>query len=672
MVAGTLPASKDAPEMDLAPAGFRHGRRPRCEHGLQGAERLEARTLLSAVPGGPAPTGIERVLWHGRAAEARVDQWVGRLAVAPISGHNAVPRGGAVLQGSLSASHPGWRATALAGGFFALSTPGAAPQTVARWAAQTPAVATLEPDRVFHAASVPNDPLFATQWNLLNVGTIGNDIQAAKAWGITTGSRSVVVGVVDSGIDITHPDLAANIWTNPGETPGNGIDDDHNGYVDDVHGWNFVDNTNNVADVYGHGTHVAGIIGAVGNNGTGVTGIDWQVSLMALKFQDSRGIGFTSSMLAALNYATMMRRDRGINVVATNNSWETSSGPSMVVANAIRAQGHAGIMFVAAAGNNATNNDATPRYPGSYRLPNVITVAALNTTDSLASMSNYGATSVDLAAPGSLIQSTFPGGTYGILSGTSMAAPQVTGVVALLAAAKPGITVAEARTAILGSTTPAASLAGKTVTGGRLNAGAALESLGIAPVPPAPQPPLSVPVPPSPASPALPFSDSFNRPNGPVAGAWTQPVGRIAISGNTAVSVSGGNAVMVLRDVVTADVHLRAWVSVRPITGMGVGLVARYGGPGDGNMYLGRLVKRPAGYAAQIWVSDHGVWRLLSMRAAPRGSGLLQFDVVGNRLTLHCNGRVLLDIRDNSITHPGSVGGRTTGIGNRFDNVVAF
>jgi hypothetical protein len=156
-----------------------------------------------------------------------------------------------------------------------------------------------------------------------------------------------------------------------------------------------------------------------------------------------------------------------------------------------------------------------------------------------------------------------------------------------------------------------------------------------------------------------------------VAGAWTQPVGRIAISGNTAISVSGGNAVMVLRNVVTADVHLRAWVSVRPITGMGVGLVARYGGPGDGNMYLGRLVKRPAGYAVQIWASDHGVWRLLGMRAAPRGSGLLQFDVVGNRLTLHYNGRALLDIRNNSITRPGGVGTRITGIGSRFDNFVA-
>jgi hypothetical protein len=416
---------------------------------------------------------------------------------------------------------------------------------------------------------------------------------------------------------------------------------------------------------------VAGIIGAAGDNGMGVAGIDWQVSLMALKFEDSRGIGFTSSMLAALNYATMMRRDHGINVVATNNSWETSSGPSLVVENAIRAQGDAGITFVAAAGNNATNNDAIPRYPGSYRLPNVITVAALNTTNSLASMSNYGATSVDLAAPGSLIQSTFPGGTYGILSCTSIAAPQVTGVVALLAAAKPGITVAEVRTAILGSTTPFAALAGKTVTGGRIDAAAALESLGIAPIPPAPQPPPSTTVPPAPASPSLPFGDSFNQSNGPVAAAWDQPVGRVAISTNTAISLAGGNSLMVLRGVSAADAHLRTRVSVRPVAGMAVGLVARYGGPGDNGMYLGRLVKRPLGYAAQIWVNSHGTWSLLGMRAAPRGSGLLQFDVVDDRLTLQFNGKILVDLRNTAIRGTGSVGVRTTGIGNRCDDFLA-
>jgi len=502
-----------------------------------------------------------------------------------------------------------------------------------------PAMPSLEPPLVFRAATVPSDPLFANQWNLQNVGqysgSSGNDIRATTAWTVTTGSRSVVVGIVDSGIDIAHPDLAANIWTNPGEIPGNGIDDDHNGYVDDVHGWNFVDNNNDVSDAYGHGTHVAGIIGAMGNNGVGVTGIAWQVSLMALKFEDGRGVGSTSAMLAALNYATMMRRDHGINIVATNNSWQTSTGPSVVVANAIRAEGDAGITFVTAAGNNASDNDATPRYPGSYRLPNVITVAALSTANSLASMSNYGATTVDLAAPGSLIESTFPGGTYGILSGTSMAAPEVTGVVALLASARPGITVAEVRTAILGTTHPVAALTGKTVTGGRLDAAAAL---GIAPAASAP---------------------------------WAQPVGHIAISPNTAVSLAAGTSVMVLEGASAANVHLQTTVSVRPVPGMAAGLVARYGGPGDTGMYLGRLVKRPLGYAAQIWVNSHGTWMLLGMRAAPGGSGLLQFDVVDNRLTLQFNGRILVDLHNSAIMRAGLVGLRTNGSGNRCNDFLA-
>jgi subtilisin family serine protease len=497
----------------------------------------------------------------------------------------------------------------------------------------------VESAPAFHAVTVPNDTLFATQWNLRNVGqysgSAGNDIRATTAWEIATGSRSVVVGIVDSGIDITHPDLAANIWTNPGEIPGNGLDDDHNGYVDDIHGWNFVDNNNDVSDAYGHGTHVAGIIGATGNNGVGVAGVAWQVSLMALKFEDSRGVGSTAAMLAALNYATMMRRDHGINIVATNNSWQTSTGPSVVVANAIRAEGDAGITFVTAAGNNASDNDATPRYPGSYRLPNVITVAALGTTNSLASISNYGATSVDLAAPGSLIESTFPGGSYGILSGTSMAAPEVTGVVALLASARPGITVAEVRAAILGSTTPVAALAGKTITGGRLDAAGAL---------------------------GIPRTASAT---------WAQPVGRMAISANKAVSLAAGTSLMVLEGVSAANVHLQTMVSVRPVTGMAAGLVARYGGPGDNGMYLGRLVKRPFGYAAQIWVNSHGTWMLLGMRATPRGSGLLQFDVVDNRLTLRFNGSILVDLQSSAITRAGTVGLRTTGGGNRCDDFLA-
>lgn len=643
--------------MDRSRARIRRKHQPAGDRRLGGPEQLEARSLLSGLSVLPTPTAdFESIQWRGHAVEARVDQWVGRLAVSQLgdlAGAKAAA-GSPVLVDPLAACHPGWHATSLGNGFFSLTTPGAARYAVLDWAAHTKAVARLEPDLAIRTASWPTDPLVSSQWNLKNTGqyaaTVGNDINAAQAWSMTTGSRNVVVAVIDSGIDLTHPDLAANIWTNPGDAAGNAVDDDRNGYQNDIHGWNFVDNNNQVSDGYGHGTHVAGIIGAVGNNGIGVTGISWQVSLMALKVQDSRGIGYTSSIIKAINYVTMMRRDHGINIVAVNASWEAAAGFSVVVQEAIRAVGNAGVTFVAAAGNQASNNDAIPHYPGNYRLPNVIAVAALSTTNTLASMSNYGGTTVDLAAPGSLIQSTFPGGAYGILSGTSMAAPQVTGVVALLAAVKPGITVAEVRAAILGTTTPVASLAGKVAAGGRLNAGAALASLGI--VLPTPVPPAATPLPQPKAS-------------------WVQAVGRIAVSANTAISTSGGNSVMVLRGVSAADVHLRATVATRAVVGQAVGLVARYGGPGDANMYLGRLVKRPAGFAAEIWRNVGGVWRLLAARAAPRGGGLLGFDVVGSSLTLSFNGRTLLQVHDSAITRPGSVGVRITGAGNRFDTFVA-
>jgi len=483
----------------------RSSRQRRAAGRAAGPEQLEGRQLLTAAPADVAE--VQTIQWQGCGIEVMADRWVGQLT-APDRG---VPAGGRVLETVLAAAHPDWQATALGGGSFALVAPAAAPDTVLGWASSTASVSRLEPDLAFRGTAVPNDPSFSAQWALSssgqNGGTIGADIRATQAWDVTTGSRAVVVGIVDSGIDVTHPDLAANIWTNPGEIPGNGIDDDANGYVDDVHGWNFFDNTNVVDDGFGHGTHVAGIVGAVGNNGTGVTGVNWQVSLMALKFQDSRGIGSTSSVLAALNYATMMRRDHGINIVATNNSWQSVAGFSQLVQNAIQAEGDAGITFVAAAGNNSSDNDATPRYPSNYRLPNVITVAATDGTNGLAGLSNYGATTVDLGAPGIMIRSTFPGGLYGSLSGTSMAAPQVTGVFALLAAAKPGISVADTRAAILGSTTPVAALAGKTVTGGRLNARAALDALGLPPgflpAPASTPTPLPTTVPAPPAAPVV-------------------------------------------------------------------------------------------------------------------------------------------------------------------------
>lgn len=300
-------------------------------------------------------------------------------------------------------------------------------------------------------------------------------------------SQPPVVAVIDSGIDVSHPYLAANIWTNPGEVAGNGVDDDRNGYVDDIHGWNFVDNTANVQDGYGHGTHVAGIVAAAGTAGVSTAGIGWNVSLMALKFQDNTGLGFTGAAIAGIQYATMMRRDFGVNVVAINVSWGGTTGTSTMLQDAIRAAGDAGITFVAAAGNSASDSDVVARYPSGYDLSNVIAVAATGWDGSLAGFSNYGATTVDLGAPGAAIYSTLPGGRYGYLSGTSQATPHVSGAVARLAAAKPGITVAEVRTALFATVDKLPSLAGRVATGGRLNVFAALASVGdaslVAPAP---------------------------------------------------------------------------------------------------------------------------------------------------------------------------------------------
>ena len=416
---------------------------------------------------------VQQIQWNGQTVEARLDHWNGRLATGPQQ-TAALP--------ALPPASSTWSETSLGNGFFSLTTPGASRQDVLAWAARTPGSDSFEPDFVLQASSIPNDPGFTSQWGLSNTaiggyGLVGADIHATQAWDVTTGSQSVVVAVIDSGIDLTHPDLAANIWTNPGETQGVGIDGDHNGYVNDMHGWNFVENNNNVQDGYGHGTHVSGIIGAVGNNGIGVAGINWQVSIMPLRIYDNYGGSDTGRAIAAINYATMMRRDHGANIVAINASWGGGTGASMMLQDAIRAAGDVGITFVAAAGNSGINCDVSPLYPICFHLPNVISVAATDRYDNLAGFSNYGAATIDLGAPGVGIYSTRPNGTFGSMSGTSQAAPQVSGVVALLAAAKPGITVAQIRAAILGSVDPVPGLAGKTVTGGRLDAAAALASL---------------------------------------------------------------------------------------------------------------------------------------------------------------------------------------------------
>lgn len=315
---------------------------------------------------------------------------------------------------------------------------------------------------------VPNDSRVNEQWSL-------KSMSAYQAWTYNTGSKDVVVAIIDSGIDLTNKDLKNNIWTNPGEIAGDGIDNENNGYVDDVHGWNFNNNTNNVQDGYGHGTHIAGIIGAEGNNGVGVAGINWHVSLMALKFFDDKGVGWTSGALSAMDYILMMRNTYHINIVVANVSWGGGIGFSNTLYNKISQLNDSGILLTAAAGNNGSDNDITARYPSCFDIDNVISVGALGYTGTyLASYSNYGATSVDLAAPGGAILSTIPWNNYGYMSGTSMAAPQVAGAVALLNAVKPGISINEVKNAIFSSVDKIPELFGKVATNGKLNVAAAV------------------------------------------------------------------------------------------------------------------------------------------------------------------------------------------------------
>jgi len=310
--------------------------------------------------------------------------------------------------------------------------------------------------------------------------------QAEKAWAAElTGSRDVYVGIVDEGVDFNHPDVAANMWVNPFDLPGDGLDNDGNGYADDVRGWDFYSNDASVFDGTGddHGTHVAGTIGGVGGNGAGVAGVSWNVTMIPTKFLGTDG-GTTTAAIKALDYLTDLKTRHGLNIVASNNSWG-GGGYSSALHSAIIRGANAGILFVAAAGNSAVDTDVTANYPSNYSTlvgtsttraaayEAVISVAALTSTGGLASFSNYGATTVDIAAPGASINSTLPGGGYGAYSGTSMASPHVAGTVALLAAARPDATAADIRGAILATARATSSLAGRTVTGGRLDVAAA-------------------------------------------------------------------------------------------------------------------------------------------------------------------------------------------------------
>jgi hypothetical protein len=406
-----------------------------------------------------------------------------------------------------------------------------------------PHVAYFEADASVRAQALPDDLRFPEMWNLHNTGQSGGraraDMGTVAAWDLTTGSSRVVVGVIDSGVDVTHPDLYANIWINQREIrpelrsalvdvdddglftfrdlndPANaalvqdanlngyidaedlladprwadGRDTDGNGFVDDLFGWDFRNHDNLPADDFRHGTHVAGIIAAQGNNGLGVTGVNWTSSLMVLKFLDETNSGDLSDAIAALNYVTMMRTQFAANVRVTNNSWGYLGESSVNLRAAIKASGSAEILFVAAAGNGdilnrGLDNDHEPLrafYPASEDLDHVVSVAATDANDRLASFSNFGLQRVHIGAPGVGILSTEPNGLYTLRNGTSMAAPHVSGTAALIWSLVPEATVQEVREAILFSGDPIAALQGKLASGGRLNAYNALMLDTVAP-----------------------------------------------------------------------------------------------------------------------------------------------------------------------------------------------
>lgn len=335
---------------------------------------------------------------------------------------------------------------------------------------RNPDVLYAEPNYLLYADVNPNDTNFPDLWGLHNTGQAGGtpdaDIDAPQAWDLTTGSSTVVVAVIDTGIDYTHPDLAANMLqleTNCSD----GVDNDGNGFVDDCFGIDTLNGDSDPMDDNEHGTHVAGTIGAVGNNNQGVVGVNWTVRLLACKFLGADGSGSTSGAIDCLDYLEMMK-DRGVNLVATNNSWG-GGGSSLALRDAIDSHRLDEILFIAAAGNESTDNDLAPHFPSNYYLPNIISVAATTRQDARASFSNFGRQTVHLGAPGQDIKSTTPGNTYSIFSGTSMATPHVTGVAALLKAQDATRDWKEIRNLILAGGDARSDL-NSTVTRRRLNA----------------------------------------------------------------------------------------------------------------------------------------------------------------------------------------------------------
>jgi subtilisin family serine protease len=320
----------------------------------------------------------------------------------------------------------------------------------------------------------PNDPLFGDLYGL-------TQMDAQSAWDVTTGSSNVIVAVVDTGVYYNHADLIGNIAVNPGEVPSNGIDDDANGYIDDYFGYDFYDQDGDPVDQNGHGTHCAGIVGATGDDGSGIVGINWEVGILPVRALGANGGGSDADVAAGIQFAV----HRGASVISLSLGGPSSSA---VLDNAIQYARDAGVLVVAAAGNDADNNDIFPSYPANSPSENIVAVAATDSSDRLASFSNYGASSVHVAAPGSRILSTYLANQFVTMSGTSMATPYVAGLAALMKSVNPSLSYAELKYVLMASSDPRTELQGKVASNGRVNAYRAVMSAASGDIPPAPTP----------------------------------------------------------------------------------------------------------------------------------------------------------------------------------------
>jgi subtilisin family serine protease len=341
---------------------------------------------------------------------------------------------------------------------------------------ENPNIEVIEPNYIYRASRTPNDPMLGQLWGMNNIGqadsekhqgVAGMDIGAIQAWDIETGSKDVVIAVIDTGVDYTNPDLAPNMWTNDAERDGQaGVDDDNNGVIDDIYGFNAVTGGGDPKDDHGHGSHCSGTIGAKGDDGKGIVGVNWNTRIMAVKFLDKNGSGTLENAIKGIDYATKM----GAKIMS--NSWG-GGGDSQTLKEAIERANTAGALFVAAAGNESNNNDSSPSYPASYQVPNVLSVAAVDNKGQIASFSNYGKNSVHVGAPGVNIVSTTTSG-YESWSGTSMATPHVSGIAGLIASHEPKLTSLEIKNRIIATARPITGLRGKVRGGGLVNVYAAL------------------------------------------------------------------------------------------------------------------------------------------------------------------------------------------------------